>query len=93
MNDKQVAFRLPTELVERLDRHAERLRQKNPGIRVSRADAVRLLLWKALELVDKEWNEDGEIELPEAAGGDRNIDPPQSLGRNDMGPVGARRDP
>ena len=51
-NDRQVAFRLPSVLVDRLDAYAERLRQENPGIRVSRADAVRLLLTRALEAVE-----------------------------------------
>lgn len=43
-----VPFRLPADLVKRLDRHALRLRQEHPGIEITRADAVRSLLVEAL---------------------------------------------
>ena len=45
----QVAFRLPDELLKRLDRHAERMRETQPGVNVSRTDVVRMLLTRALE--------------------------------------------
>ena len=45
----QVAFRLPTNLVERLDRHLERVRARTPGIGITRADVVRNLLSVALD--------------------------------------------
>jgi hypothetical protein len=48
------AFRLPTRLVERLDAHAERLRQAQPGITATRADALRVLLERALDAAEKE---------------------------------------
>lgn len=51
-NDRQVAFRLPSELVDRLDEHAEHLRRESPGVRITRADVVRLLLTRALDEVE-----------------------------------------
>lgn len=50
---KQVAFRLPESLVERLDAYAEELSRAQPGIAFTRADAVRVLLTRALEGVEK----------------------------------------
>jgi predicted DNA-binding protein len=50
----QTAFRLPAELLARLDRHAERLRQQHAGMTVTRADVVRMLLTRALNDVEKE---------------------------------------
>ena len=47
--DKQVAFRFPAELVERLDRYAQRMGAEMPGLKFSRADAVRVLLERGLE--------------------------------------------
>ena len=44
----QVAFRLPTELLERVDRFKQALAERTPGIDPSRADAVRILLTHAL---------------------------------------------
>jgi len=44
-----VPFRIPDELVKRLDKHAERLRRDQPGLRVTRADALRVLLTEALD--------------------------------------------
>ena len=46
---QQTAFRLPTELLGRLDRYAERLREEQPGISITRADVVRLLLTRSLD--------------------------------------------
>ncbi len=46
---RQQAFRLPESLIDRLNRYAERLRRERPGLEVSRADAVRLLLSRALD--------------------------------------------
>jgi len=48
----QVAFRFPDALVERLDRHVERMKAATPGIDFSRADAVRSLLTRALDEVE-----------------------------------------
>jgi hypothetical protein len=48
----QVAFRLPDSLIERLDRHVERMTKENPGLDFSRADAVRSLLTRALDQIE-----------------------------------------
>jgi len=53
MATKQVAFRLPLELVDRLDAFAERMKNESPGLRVTRADAARLLLTRALDAQDR----------------------------------------
>ena len=53
MPTKQVAFRLPVELVGRLDAFAERIQNESPGLRVTRADAARLLLTRALDEAEK----------------------------------------
>lgn len=50
---KQVAFRLPESLVERLDGYAAELSRAQPGIEFTRADAVRLLLTRALDSAEK----------------------------------------
>ena len=49
---KQVAFRLEAELVERVNAYAKRLEQERPGLEFSRADAVRVLLTRALDEAD-----------------------------------------
>ncbi len=46
---QQVAFRLPADLVKRLDRHAKRLEEAAPGMTFTRADVVRVLLTKGLD--------------------------------------------
>ena len=47
---EQVAVRLPEGLLRRLDRHVKRLRDETPEwVTVTRADAVRELLMRALE--------------------------------------------
>lgn len=45
---KQLALRLPVELVARIEQHAARLRTATPGVRVTRADAARALLLEAV---------------------------------------------
>ena len=49
---RQLAIRLPTSLVDRLDAHAERMRAQARGVRVTRADALRSLLLAALDTVE-----------------------------------------
>lgn len=44
-----IPFRLPQDLIRRLDRHAERLARRTPGLRATRADALRILLIEALD--------------------------------------------
>ena len=48
-NDRSVTFRLPSALVKRIDAYAEVLREQTPGMRVSRTDAVRVLLTMSLD--------------------------------------------
>lgn len=48
INDKQVAFRLPAEMVDELDRKAEKMSSSVPGVRITRADIVRTLLVQGL---------------------------------------------
>ena len=45
----QLAFRLPTDLVRRLDACVERMVASQPGLTVTRTDAVRVLLIRALD--------------------------------------------
>ncbi len=45
---RQVGVRLPVSLLERLDSFAAQLAKETPGISVSRTDAVRVLLHRAL---------------------------------------------
>lgn len=47
------AFRLPEDLVRRLDSYAERLRREQPGRTATRADALRVLLEQALAAAEK----------------------------------------
>ena len=44
----QVAFRLPSALIERIDGHAEHMNADLPGFGATRTDAVRTLLTAAL---------------------------------------------
>ena len=48
----QVAFRFPDRLLARIDRHAKRLARGQAGVRYTRADAVRDLIVRALDLVE-----------------------------------------
>ncbi len=50
----QVAFRLEEDLVKRLDRYAKQMEGTMPGFKVTRADAVRMLLLRSLSLVEGE---------------------------------------
>lgn len=43
-----VAFRLPPDMVARLDAYAKTLEARTPGVRVSRAAALRVLVEIAL---------------------------------------------
>lgn len=63
MNDKQVAFRLPSELVDRLDEYAEQVRRENPGMRVTRADVVRMLLSRGLARIDAPTTTSGDATI------------------------------
>lgn len=48
-NDSQLVVRLPGDLVSRVDEFAERMRAELPGTRFARAEAVRVLLSRALD--------------------------------------------
>ncbi len=50
-NDSQLVVRLPTALVGRVDQFAEYMRAELPGTRFARAEAVRVLLTRALDQV------------------------------------------
>jgi len=49
MATRQTAFRLPEDLLDRVDAYAVKLARELPGLGVTRADAVRRLLEQALE--------------------------------------------
>ena len=50
---KMTAFRLEEALLKRLDRYADRL-AKETGLPVNRADVVRLLLTRSLDMAEQE---------------------------------------
>jgi len=47
-NDSQLVVRLPSALLARVDRYAASVRRELPGVRFARAEAVRVLLTRAL---------------------------------------------
>jgi hypothetical protein len=49
---KQFAVRLPVSLIQRLEKHAVRMRRASPGVDVRRSDALRQLLHEALETAE-----------------------------------------
>lgn len=46
---KVIPFRLPVDLITRLDKYAEQMKAEQPGLQVTRADALRVLLTDALD--------------------------------------------
>lgn len=50
---QQTAFRLPVALVKRLDAHVQKLKKEQPGLDVTRADVVRMLLTRQLDREEK----------------------------------------
>jgi hypothetical protein len=48
------AFRLPDDVIAQVDRFAKRLEAERPGIGVTRAEAVRVLLVEALSRIGRE---------------------------------------
>jgi len=48
----QVALRLPTPLLERIDLHASKLSRQHPGLVFTRVDVVTTLLTQALDAID-----------------------------------------
>lgn len=51
-NDKQTAIRLPSELLDRIDRLAARWEAERPGQRVARSDVLRVLVLQGLDLAE-----------------------------------------
>lgn len=49
-----VGLRLPLSIVQRVDHYAAQLARKTPGLKVTRADAMRILLAKHLPLLPDE---------------------------------------
>lgn len=47
-DDVAISFRVSSELAEALDKEVERMQGQNPGLRVTRSEAARVLLHKAL---------------------------------------------
>jgi len=52
MSDTVVAFRIPTEILKRVDRQADLMQKREPGLKLTRAAAVRLLLVRALDAAE-----------------------------------------
>ena len=50
----QTAVRLPTELIDRIDKLLLKLRKKQRGTRVTRSDVMRVLLSRALDDAERE---------------------------------------
>lgn len=50
----QVAFRWDLDFLRRIDAYAERVRAEMPGLTFTRTEAVRVLLEKALAVVEAE---------------------------------------
>lgn len=53
LSDEQLVARLPAALLARVDAFAERMRAELPGSRFARAEAVRVLLSRALDDAEK----------------------------------------
>jgi hypothetical protein len=51
---QQVFVRMPQDLVQRLDAYVTTLARERPGFRATRADAIRTLLYRALDEVEAE---------------------------------------
>ena len=52
MGGRQLAFRLPQDLIDRLMKHVQRMNKTIPGHQFTAADAVRMLLTQALDTVE-----------------------------------------
>lgn len=55
-----VSIRLPLDLVRRLDEYADELRSVTPGVNVTRTDAARAILTRALSGTRKEKKSHGK---------------------------------
>ena len=52
MSDTVVAFRIPNEILKRVDRQTDLMQKREPGLKLTRAAAVRLLLVRALDAAE-----------------------------------------
>jgi len=50
----QVAVRFPIDLVDRVERYREALNKERPGLSLSRADVIRVLVHERLDSLDQE---------------------------------------
>jgi hypothetical protein len=50
---RQIFLRMPEDLVTALDHYVECMRAKQPGANLSRSDAIRFLLYKALAFTEE----------------------------------------
>jgi hypothetical protein len=53
MSETVVSFRFSDEILKRVDKHVERMEKNEPGLKFTRADAVRTLVVRGLEAVEK----------------------------------------
>jgi len=53
MSDTVVSFRFADEILDRVDKHIERMEKNEPGLKFTRADAIRTLVVRGLEAVEK----------------------------------------
>jgi len=53
MSETVVSFRFSDEILKRVDKHVERMEKNEPGLKFTRADAVRTLVVRALEAIEK----------------------------------------
>lgn len=53
MKTEQTAIRLDNDLIERIDQYRRDKEEENPGLEISRSSAIRMLLNKGLDLVEK----------------------------------------
>lgn len=49
---RQTAFRMTVSLIKRIDAHVERLKAASPGLLVTRADVVRILVTQGLDHIE-----------------------------------------
>jgi hypothetical protein len=50
---QQIFVRMPEDLVTALDHYTEYMKAKQPGANLSRSDAIRFLLYKALTCIEE----------------------------------------
>ena len=53
MSESVVSFRFSDEILKRVDKQIERMEKNEPGLKYTRADAVRTLVVRGLEAVEK----------------------------------------